>query len=282
MSYSNFDIYMKEFEKIDAGVTLHPGIPVCIRLDGRGFHNVTKKCERPFDPVLRKVMERVTEDVVNECGAAIGYTQSDEISLVLSPGKSLSTMYFGGRVQKLCSILASVASVSFNEYVEEFDLESVTSPGYFDCRCWNVPTMEFAADVIMWRQRDAIKNSISMAALSKFSHVQLLNKNGMEKILMLKDAGIDYYSYRAQDRQGIILRKTLVNRKFTPEEIERLPPMHEARKNPDMIVSRQTITAIPGPCLSHVINRKDYLFDGADPIMREENSNQYIIDMIEE
>lgn len=268
MSYSNLDIFMKGFENIDARVTLHPGIPVCIRLDGRNFHNVTKHCERPFDPILRKVMTRVTEELITECSAVIGYTQSDEITLVIPPANTLEEMYFGGRTQKLCSILASVASVAFNKYVKEFGLTAVTATGYFDCRCWNVPNMEFASDVIMWRQRDAIKNSISMAAQSKFSHTQLLNKNSIEKIRMLNDAGIDYYTYRSEDRQGVILRKSLVERKFTEEELAQLPPMHEARKNPDMMVKRNVITEFSGENLSNIVNRREYLFDGTAPIAK--------------
>lgn len=272
MSYSALDCYMKSYEMVDAGVTLHPGLPVCLRLDGKGFHNVTRHCERPFDPVLRSVMEKVTMDVLNECGAALGYTQSDEISLVLAPVCDLGDMYFGGRVQKLCSILASVASVSFNKYVRELHLDSVTMPGYFDCRCWNVPTLDFAADVIMWRQSDAVKNSISMAAQTKFSHNKLLGKSGKDKILMLKDIGVDYYSYRAEDRQGVLLRKHRENRTFTKEEIDRLPPMHDARKNPDLVVNRIVITSEAGPYIGSLENKKEYLFDYADPVFRKEAS----------
>ena len=85
MSYSNLDIFMKEYEGIEAKRTLVPGLPVCIRLDGRAFHNVTKNCLRPFDADLREVMCRVTTALIEECNAVIGYTQSDEITLVLKP-----------------------------------------------------------------------------------------------------------------------------------------------------------------------------------------------------
>ena len=272
MSYSALDCYMKSYEMVDAGVTLHPGLPVCIRLDGKGFHNVTRNCERPFDQKLRRIMEYTTLDVLTECGAAVGYTQSDEISLVLPPVCDLNDMYFGGRVQKLCSILASVASVSFNKSVRDLRMDSITMPGYFDCRCWSVPTLDFAADVIMWRQQDAVKNSISMAAQSKFSHAKLLGKSGKDKILMLKDVGVDYYSYRAEDRNGVLVRKHRVNRKFTPEEISVLPPKHEARKNPDLVVDRVVIAAEAAPYLGSLENKKEYLFDYADPVFRKEAS----------
>lgn len=284
MSYSNLDIFMKEYESIEAKRTLVPGLPVCIRLDGRAFHNVTKHCFRPFDAELREVMCRVTTALIEECNAVIGYTQSDEITLVLKPMSHIGDYYFGGRIQKICSMLSAVASVEFNTLVRsgEFkDLEkSINRKAYFDCRAWNVPHMDFAALVLSWRQADSIKNAISMIAQTLYPHKELLNKNSDEKLEMIKKAGYQmkwsptewngelFFDKEAMNMQGtFIVRKTIL-RTLTKEELENLPPKHTARQNPDMTFLRHAYIRFAGVILRHITNQAGYLFNGEVPQYR--------------
>lgn len=240
MSYSNLDIFMKEYEGIEAKRTLVPGLPVCIRLDGRAFHNVTKNCLRPFDAELREVMCRVTTALMEECNAVIGYTQSDEITLVLKPMARISDYYFGGRIQKICSMLSAVASVKFNYLVHDVEFTKLESrignrTAYFDCRAWNVPHMDFAALVLSWRQADSIKNAISMIAQTLYPHKELLNKNSDDKLEMIQKAGYKmkwsptewngdlFFDKEAMNMQGtFIVRKTIL-RTLTKEELDNLP-----------------------------------------------------------
>lgn len=274
MAYSSFDIYMKQYESVEAQKTLLPGLPICVRLDGRAFHTVTKKCLKPFDPQLREVMNRVVEDLIEECDAVLGYTQSDEITLVLKPMNKLDDYYFKARIQKLCSMLASVASVSFNTLVRSDEFKDnlgmrITKQAYFDCRVWNVPNMAFAAMVFSWRQADSIKNSISMVAQSHFSHSELLSKNSDEKIDMLANIGVSYHSYPAEYRQGVFVKRVLVTRKYTVDELEQLPEKHAARQCPDLMVTRSEYRRFAGEELRSIQNQAEYLFDGADPVFRE-------------
>ena len=76
--------------------------PVAIRLDGRAFHSFTKNFERPFDEVLIKAMQETTKYLCeNIQGCVLGYTQSDEITLILVDYKNLnSSAWFDYEVQK--------------------------------------------------------------------------------------------------------------------------------------------------------------------------------------
>ena len=260
MSYSNLDIFMKEYEGIEAKRTLVPGLPVCIRLDGRAFHNVTKNCLRPFDADLREVMCRVTTALIEECNAVIGYTQSDEITLVLKPMPHIGDYYFGGRVQKICSMLSAVASVEFNTLVHSGDFKElekrITRKAYFDCRAWNVPHMDFAALVLSWRQADSIKNAISMIAQTLYPHKELLNKNSDVKLEMIKKAGYTmkwsptkwngdlFFDKEAMNMQGtFIVRKTILR-------------------------TRHAYIRFAGVILRNITNQAGYLFDSEIPKYR--------------
>ena len=287
MSYSNLDIFMKEYEGIEAKRTLVPGLPVCIRLDGRAFHNVTKNCLRPFDAELREVMCRVTTALMEECNAVIGYTQSDEISLVLKPMPHIGDYYFGGRIQKICSMLAAVASVKFNYLVHDVEFTKLESrignrTAYFDCRAWNVPHMDFAALVLSWRQADSIKNAISMIAQTLYPHKELLNKNSDDKLEMIKKAGYKmkwsptawngdlFFDKEAMNMQGtFIVRKTIL-RTLTKEELDNLPPKHTARQNPEMTFLRHAYIRFAGVILRNITNQAGYLFNGEIPQYRSD------------
>lgn len=276
MSYSKFDIFMKQYESIEAQRTLLPGLPICVRLDGRSFHTVTKRCNKPFDAELREVMVRVVENLIEECDAVLGYTQSDEITLVLKPMTRVDDYYFKARVQKLCSMLASVASVSFNTLVRSDEFKDnlgmrITKPAFFDCRVWNVPDMKFAALVFSWRQADAIKNSITMVAQEYFSHAELLSKNSDEKVQMLTQKGVVYSSYPKEYRNGVFVKRTTVTRKYTADEIDSLPEKHAARTCPDLIVTRSVYNRFAGEVLRGIKNQAEYLFDGAEPVLKDLN-----------
>jgi tRNA(His) 5'-end guanylyltransferase len=276
---------MKEYEGIEAKRTLVPGLPVCIRLDGRAFHNVTKNCLRPFDAELREVMCRVTTALMEECNAVIGYTQSDEITLVLKPMAHIGDYYFGGRIQKICSMLSAVASVKFNYLVHDVEFTKLESrignrTAYFDCRAWNVPHMDFAALVLSWRQADSIKNAISMIAQTLYPHKELLNKNSDDKLEMIQKAGYKmkwsptkwngdlFFDKEAMNMQGtFIVRKTIL-RTLTKEELENLPPKHTARQNPDMTFLRHAYIRFAGVILRNITNQAGYLFNGEIPQYR--------------
>lgn len=251
---------LKMFEGIEAGRILIPNLPICVRVDGRAFHTFTRGMNRPYDERMSKAMIETMKYLVKKTDACIGYVQSDEISLVLSDSKE---PLFGGRVQKLTSIIAAMATAKFNDEIHKSFPDKPLAE--FDCRVWNVPNRTEAANTILWREFDATKNSISMAARSVYSDNQLLNKNSSDKQEMLWQKGINWDKYPVFFKRGTYARRVVMERKLTPDELKDLPEHHEARKNPDMVFTRSEIKEIEMPIFSTVENREAVIFDGAEP-----------------
>jgi tRNA(His) 5'-end guanylyltransferase len=259
---------MKLYEGMEAMRKLMPQLPIMCRLDGKAFHTFTKGLRRPFDVRFQQLMQSTTLRLVEETNAALGYTQSDEISLVILWNKD-SEPYFGGRIQKICSTLAAVASVWFNKELPRHLPEKQNKLATFDCRVWNVPTLWEASNAILWREQDATKNSIQMAAQSLFSHKELQglhSKQLQEK--MFQDKGVNWNDYPTDFKRGSYFKRVHVETPFTTEELESLPPKHEARKNPSLVVKRAKISKVTFPKADSIKNLPDVFFNNAEPILK--------------
>lgn len=226
---------MKKFYESIPKTRLMRRCPVCIRIDGRHFHSWTKGFERPFDEVLIKSMQEAMKYLCeNIQGCVLGYTQSDEISLVLVDYKKLnSSAFFDYETQKVCSITASMATMAFNRYfsinMDNWGYDNM--PGWidggtnekvnqqlkklcdsyivanekgamFDSRCFNIPKEE-VVNYIYWRQLDASRNSIQMVGQANFSHKELQNKscNDIQDMLMTQK-GINWNDLPTYQKRG--------------------------------------------------------------------------------
>jgi tRNA(His) 5'-end guanylyltransferase len=257
---------MKLYENIGAGQRLIPNLPVCVRLDGRAFHQWTRGLRRPYDDRLHMLFDDTTKFLVEASDAVVGYTQSDEITLILyNGGKPDSQVFFDGRVSKLTSMLASMATAKFNALVPSIIPEKHNRLACFDCRVWTVPSKQEAVNCLIWRELDATRNSIQMAARALYSHKQLHQKSTSEMQAMLRHKGVNWQDYPARFTRGGYFQRRVITRKFTVEELEQLPPLHEVRKNPDLMVTRQVIEPLKLPPLLNVGNRVEVMFRGCAP-----------------
>jgi tRNA(His) guanylyltransferase len=254
---------MKDYEQKEAGEKLLPLLPICARLDGRSFSNWTRGLKRPYDERLSKVMVEVTKFLVGETHAKIGYTQSDEISLVWLQESYAAKGFFDGKIQKLTSVLASLATAKFVLIAPAAIPEKADIPASFDCRVWNVPNKVEGANTILWREFDATKNSVSMAAQAHFSHKQLHKKSATEMKEMLREKGVVWEDFPAFFKRGTYVRRRAVERLLSPEELARIPEKH--RPPADQKVVRSELAALDMPPFSRVTNRVEVIFDGAEP-----------------
>lgn len=220
---------MKEYYENIPKTRLTRRTPVAIRLDGKAFHTFTKGFQKPFDEILISTMQRTMKALCeNIQGCVFGYTQSDEITLILVDYKNLDTAaWFDYEVQKVCSISASMATMAFNRNFEqnvfEFDQllpseigmderdfrnimqsyeTSIYKGAMFDARCFNIPKEE-VANLLYWRQLDATRNSIQMVGQANFSHKELNGvscKQIQNKLLTEKD--INWNNYPAYLKRG--------------------------------------------------------------------------------
>lgn len=167
-------------------------IPVIIRLDGKAFHTFTRKfCKEVFDTDMSKAMSMTSLHLLgNIQGAKFTYTQSDEISIFLTDYDTVKTdAWFDYKIQKICSVAASMASIVFNEhFFNNKQRPSISELGLFDARCFNIPK-EDVMNYFIWRQRDAIRNSLNTYAQKFFSAKQLHGKKTADKHEMLHSIG---------------------------------------------------------------------------------------------
>lgn len=217
----------KAFEMAEAGRKAMPGLPLLARLDGRAFHTFTRGLARPFDPAFSACMADTTASLVEEFHATVGYTQSDEISLAWRPPENPSGQFpFDGRFQKLCSVLAGHASARFAQLIAERLPAKREAIPAFDCRVWQVPTLADTLDVFVWREDDAVKNSITMLAQAHFSHRELHGQGSGDKLAMLDRMGIRWQEYATHFKRGLYFRRVTRERTLTFDERERIPIQH--------------------------------------------------------
>ncbi len=257
---------MKEYERAEAGRRLMPLLPAVARLDGRAFHSFVRGLERPYDKRLSDLMLDTAVVLVRESNAVVGYTQSDEITLAWVQEEYDSQIFFDGRVQKMTSTLAALCSAHFNRRLPAFlPAEYAERLPVFDCRVWSVPNLEEAANTFLWRELDATKNSVSMAARALYDHAAIHDKSGAEMQEMLWQKGVNWNDYPAFFKRGTFVKRRAVRRAFTAAELDSLPPRHAARANPDLIVERSEVVPLALPPLSKVENRVGVLFRGEEP-----------------
>lgn len=204
--------------------------PVIIRVDGKAFHSFTRGFKKPFDGIFVKSMQETMKYLCESIqGCVLGYTQSDEITLVIIDYEKIeSCAWFDNNIQKMASISASMATLAFNKYfsanvykyIEDYKKEhqlifieednkyyntlinAIKKGAMFDSRVFTLPKEE-VVNCVIWRQQDATRNSINSVGQANFSHKQLQNKscNDVQDMLM-SEKGINWNDYTTTLKRG--------------------------------------------------------------------------------
>ena len=222
--HDDLGVRMKTFYEKIPKTKLMSRCPFAIRIDRKACHKFTRGFHKPFDEILIKSMQETMKYLCeNIQGCVLGYTQSDEITLILVDYKKLtSSAWFDYEVQKICSIAASMATMAFNKFFrdnvgdylyENYDdqyladyiktLQNAVNKGaMFDARCFNIPKEE-VTNLVYWRQLDASRNSIQMVGQANFSHKELQNKscNDIQDMLMTQK-GINWNDLPTYQKRG--------------------------------------------------------------------------------
>lgn len=225
---------MKTFYEQVPKTRLMRRIPVALRIDGKAFHTFTRGFQKPFDAILITAMQNTMKYLCeNIQGCVFGFTQSDEITLILIDYQKLdSSAWFDYEVQKMCSISASMATMVFNKYFSEMvmqlegdvaqeyetdgDTEWVTEMekylkayrrscekgAMFDSRCFNIPKEE-VCNLVYWRQLDATRNSIQMVGQANFSHKELQGCScSVIQDMLYEQKGINWNDFPTHWKRG--------------------------------------------------------------------------------
>lgn len=231
MSNDNLGDRMKEYENIERRY-LTKRMPTLIRLDGKSFHSFTKGFNKPFDMILMQSMWDTAKYLCeNVMGCKIAYTQSDEITLLLTDYDNITTeAWFDKNIQKMASVSASMATLAFNnafvnnvnkaydklvenpkqddinnmeEIDKQFDIYfKRTNTALFDSRVYNIPSEE-VVNAFIWRQQDATRNAIQMVGQANFSHKQLQDKNCNQiQEMLFQEKGINFNDLPVYQKRG--------------------------------------------------------------------------------
>ncbi len=235
---------MKAYYENRAKTYLTRRMPVIIRLDGKAFHTLTKGLKKPYDEIFHNTMNATMKYLCEHIqGCKLGYTQSDEITLLLTDDDTIDTdAWFDNNVQKICSVSASMATLAFNKFfAEEINIwdkaNGLAAIGYlnedkdsalvklhdaywkayhkgamFDSRCFNIPKDE-VINCFIWRQQDATRNAIQMLGQCNFSHKELQGKscNNIQDILMIQK-GINFNDMPTEFKRGVCCYKRSVEK----------------------------------------------------------------------
>ena len=230
MRNDNLGDRMKTYENVTR-TYLTRRMPVIIRLDGKSFHSFTRGLKKPFDDILVKTMQDTMKYLCeNIQGCVLGYTQSDEITLVLVDYQNQdSCAWFDNNIQKIASVSASMATLAFNRffynlaqesknhipyynsmypmnerdkmYVEALD-KAIKREAMFDSRVFTIPKEE-VVNCLIWRQNDCTRNSIQSVGQANFSHKQLQGKNCNEiQDMLMLEKGINWNDYPTTLKRG--------------------------------------------------------------------------------
>lgn len=183
-------------------------MPMVIRVDGRAFHGLD--LEKPFDSAFFDCMAATAKSLCEEIqGAVLAYFQSDEISIIARDDMKIQTMpWVGKRLSKVISLSAAVATNAFNE--------SSCLSRQFDSRAFVLPDLSEVTNYLIWRQQDATRNSVSMAAHAAFSHNSLHGQNTNTMLDRLRlEAGKPWEDTPVHFKRGAVVR---------PVKIEKLVP----------------------------------------------------------
>jgi len=210
-----------------------------IRLDGKAFHTYTQGLEKPFDKDLFEDIDNAIIDMLPEIqGAVFAYTQSDEISILLTDfAKPETSAWFDGNLQKMCSVAASIITAEFNNmrllrqfnaYVKDCDQVDFNNSAYFDARVFTIPDRIEVMNYMLWRNQDCSRNSVSMVAQSLYSHKELQGKNTSEMHEMIHQKGKNWATdYSDREKNGGLIVKEEYLHEFLdfggPRELRELP-----------------------------------------------------------
>ena len=133
----------------------------------------------------------------------MAYTQSDEISLLLTDFETITTeAWFDGQVQKMVSVAASIATAKFNNVMHRLHIVPLDKLAFFDARAFTIPDSIEVENYFIWRQKDAMRNSLQMHAQSLYSHKELNGKSQANMHEMIHDKGENWNDLQEGFKRG--------------------------------------------------------------------------------
>lgn len=197
---------------------LLPKLPTITVINGRQFRKITSLLEKPFDVRFVELMAGSAIKLLHEIdGSMFAFAFSDEIVVVSRNDQTISTEpYYDGKIQKIASITASVATLEFNRLAAKREVELFGDP-VFTSECFIVPNVMEAVNFIISKQQQAFYTALYQTCYYLMSKSydadrvkDILNSKTLEeKIEILKDDfDRDFMSEPLMVQRGIGLYRT--------------------------------------------------------------------------
>jgi len=187
-------------------------VPIIIVINGRSFHKVTSLIDKPYCDNFAESMLSTTVKLCMEIeGALFSYQYNDEIIIVARNDQNSDTLpWYDNKLQKICSITASIATQHFNLYASNTNL-NLMGDSLFTSQVFAVPTIAEAINTIIYKQQQNFYTSIQFSCfyelLKKYDKStikeMLADLSTDEKIDLLKqECNIDFHEYPQSFRRG--------------------------------------------------------------------------------
>ncbi|TFL15961.1 hypothetical protein DR046_22590 [Jannaschia formosa] len=263
---------MKAIERTGADPQLDPARPAYARIDGRGFSRFTRGLRKPFDARMSAAIERTAAHLLEESQARAAYVQSDETSLLWALSGPGSELFFGGKPQKMASVVAGMATAALTRELLHAALdETGEMAGYaarlphFDARVAGMADAAEAAEMIAWRGADARRNAISGLARTVFPHRAVQGKSSRDLLGTLDERGIRLDAEDPGAVNGVLLRFVPELRGLTEEERARIPEPH--RPAPDALFEPRALHRFCAVSPNRIANLAGVLFPDEEPVL---------------
>ena len=207
---------------------------IIAHIDGRSFSKMIKnKFKKPFDANFIDMMNKTAQYLCQMVqGVHLAYVQSDEITLIIKKNTEDSDVFFGGRLCKMQSIIASLATAKFNQLMILYNMEYHTNINplntientalcQFDCKIWDVDNTNDAMAWLLFRNIDCTRNSKQQTCQTYLSHKELMSKQTDEQVaLLLEEKGINWFELPDGQKYERFIQKQMVTeiRSFTAKD----------------------------------------------------------------
>ena len=178
----------------------------------KAFHTFLRNADKPFDYTVSQAMWHSTRAVMEQIGgtARLGYTQSDEASIIINNALTLDTQpWFDNNIQKMVSVASSIFAGHFGfNYPKWVD----GNPPAFDARVFTLPDLNEVVNYLVWRQQDATRNSIRMYASTMFSHKELHGVNNTQaQEMMFQKAKFNWNDAITWTKRGTVVTRSKID-----------------------------------------------------------------------
>lgn len=197
---------------------LTPRVPIIIVLNGRAFSNLSSLLDKPYDEKLAECFLSTMHRLCTEIeGTIFAYHHNDEIVVLARNDQTTDTLpWLGNKLQKICSLTASIATEHFNSCSDAIDLNLIGDP-HFTSQVFLVPNEREAINTMVFKQQQNFLTSIQFSCyyelLKKYDkgtiRDMLVGLSIDEKIdLLQQECGIDFNQYPMAFRRGVACYRT--------------------------------------------------------------------------